>query len=138
VLTKRYNCWRSPLGRQTSRKPTDWHTARIFVGLKINSDVADQLAALAGELRGTFARLVAVSDIHMTLVPPWQEVSPDEAVGRLRQVAGMFTPFSLKFLHLGYGPHPRRPNLLWVDCAATDEVAALRNSLSKANYGVNA
>jgi 2'-5' RNA ligase len=106
--------------------------ARIFVGLKINSDIADQLAALAGELRGTRARLVATSDIHLTLVPPWQEVSLDQAIGSLRKVAGMFAPFSLKFHHLGYGPQPRRPSLLWVDCAATEEFAALRDSLMQA------
>jgi len=62
-------------------------------------------------------------------VPPWQEVSLDQAIGRLREVAGMSAPFSLKFHHLGYGPQPQRPNLLWVDCAATDEIAELRNSL---------
>ena len=44
----------------------------------------------------------------------------------------MFAPFSLKFHHIGYGPQARRPSLLWVDCAATDEFAALRNSLMQA------
>jgi RNA 2',3'-cyclic 3'-phosphodiesterase len=106
--------------------------SRVFVGLKINSDIADQLAALAGELRGTRARLVATSNIHLTLVPPWQEFSLDQAIGSLREVASMFTPFLLKFLHLGYGPQPRRPSLLWADCATTDEIAALRNSLMQA------
>jgi 2'-5' RNA ligase len=74
--------------------------ARIFVGLKVNSDIADQLVALAGELRGTRARLVSASDIHVTLVPRWQETSLDQATGSLRKVAGTFTPFSLKFLRL--------------------------------------
>ena len=106
--------------------------ARIFVGLKVNSDIADQLVALAGELRGTRARLVSASDIHVTLVPPWQENSLDQATGSLRKVAGTFTPFSLQFLHLGYGPQSRRPSLLWVDCMATDEITALRISLMRA------
>jgi len=83
--------------------------ARIFVGLKINPDIAGQLAALAAELKGACVRPVAPADIHLTLVPPWQEVSIDRAVERLRQVAGMFAPFALKFRHLGYGPHAIDP-----------------------------
>ena len=127
-----------PLGATQSTRlaqmndESETRRARIFVGLKVNSDIADQLAALVGELRGTRARLVSASDIHVTLVPPWQETSLDQAIGSLRKVAGPFTPFSLKFLRLRYGPQPRRPNLLWVDCAATDEITALRNSLMRA------
>ncbi len=103
--------------------------ARVFVGLKIAADIADQLAALAAELRETPARLVAPSDIHLTLVPPWQEGAIEQAIERLRGVAGLFAPMSLKFEHLGYGPHPRRPRLLWADCAATEALAALRAAL---------
>jgi len=105
---------------------------RVFVGLRIGPEIADQLAALADQLKGTRARLVATSDIHLTLVPPWQEASPERAVGRLCRVASMFKPFLLSLCHIGYGPQPRRPNLLWVDCAATDELGALRNSLVQA------
>lgn len=107
-------------------------SARIFVGLKIGPDIAGQLAMLAAELKETRARLVATDDIHLTLVPPWQEASIDQAIGRLRQVASLFAPFSLKLQHLGYGPQPRRPSLLWVDCVAVDEIAALRNALMQA------
>ena len=106
--------------------------ARIFVGLKMNPDIADQLAALAAELRDTRARRVAAADIHLTLVPPWQEVSIDQAIEKLRQVVSDFPPFLLKIQHLGYGPQAGRPTLLWVDCAATDEITALRDTLMEA------
>jgi len=84
---------------------------RIFIGLKINPEIADQLAALAATLKETPARRVAAPDIHLTLVPPWQERSTDQAIGKLRQVAAKFMPFTLKRQHLGYGPQPRRPTL---------------------------
>lgn len=106
--------------------------ARIFIGLKIDPIIADQLATLAAAVRDARARLVPPTDIHLTLVPPWQEVSIDRAIETLRQVAGMFLPFLLKFQHLGYGPQPRRPTLLWVDCAATEETAALHTALMQA------
>ncbi len=103
--------------------------ARVFVGLKVAPDIADRLAAMAAELKETPARLVASSDVHLTLVPPWQEGAIEQAVERLRGVAGLFAPFSLQIEHLGYGPHPRRPRLLWADCAASEELSVLRTAL---------
>jgi|SRR5579864_498205 len=76
---------------------------RIFIGLKVNREIADQLAALAAALKDTPARRVAAPDIHLTLVPPWQERSIDQAIGKLWQVAAKFMPFTLKLQHLGYG-----------------------------------
>jgi 2'-5' RNA ligase len=49
-------------------------------------------------------------------------------------VTSGFGPFPLKLQHVGYGPEPKRPKLLWVDCAATLEIAALRSALLQA-YG---
>jgi len=106
--------------------------ARIFVGLKISPEIAEELAAYIAELKKTRARLVAPADVHLTLVPPWPELSIDQAVERLREVAIAHAPLSLKLEHIGYGPHPNRPSLLWVDCAATDEIAALRHALMQA------
>lgn len=117
----------APMNNDGQTKP-----ARIFVGLKIGPEIAGQLEASAAELRETRARLVAASDFHLTLVPPWQEVLIDQAIGKLRLVAGMFTPFPLQLQHLGYGPQPRRPSLLWVDCEVTDELTALRDALMQA------
>ena len=102
---------------------------RIFIGLKVNSEIANELAALAAALKDTPARRVAAPDIHLTLVPPWQENLIDQAIGKLRQVAAQFMPFTLKLQHLGYGLQPRRPTLLWVDCAATNEIATLHAAL---------
>ncbi len=105
---------------------------RVFVGLKVAENVANNLADLAAKLIGPHGRLVAPADIHLTLVAPWQEASVDQAAEKLRAVACGFSPFLLKFQHLGYGPIPGRPSLLWADCAATVEITALRDALMRA------
>lgn len=107
----------------------DDRPARVFVGLKVTPDIAGELARLAQDLKGFAVRLVAPSDIHLTLVPPWNESSPSSAIETLRVVTGKFGAFPLVIQHVGYGPDPRRPRLLWADCAATDEIAALRGAL---------
>jgi len=103
--------------------------ARIFVALKIAPELADELALMARGLERFPVRLVAPADIHLTLVPPWNEVSIPDAVEKLRCVADSFGAFTLRFRRVEYGPEPRRPRLLWVECAVGQEIAQLRAAL---------
>ena len=102
---------------------------RVFVGVKIAPEIASQLARLARELEQAPVKLVAAADIHLTLVPPWNETSISEAVEKLRVTVGRFSEFALTFQHLSYGPQPKRPRLLWVECAASNEITTLRVAL---------
>jgi len=107
---------------------------RVFVGIKIAPEIAAQLAEFAIGLERPFARPVATADIHLTLVPPWNEPSTADAIAKLDRVAGAFAAFTLVFQHVGYGPQPRRPRLVWADCAAGDDITALQAALMQA-YG---
>jgi len=108
--------------------------ARIFVGVKVADDVAQQLTELARPLERQGARLVARRDIHLTLVPPWSETQVKAAIERLPEAASIFGGFPLTFAHLAYGPTARHPRLLWVGCVAGDELTKLRCTLLNA-YG---
>jgi len=115
--------------------PESGRPPRVFVGIKIAADVASALARLAADgLQGAPVRLIASADIHLTLVPPWNEVAVSAAIATLDRVTAAFAPFPLTFAHVNYGPQPRRPRLLWAACAAGDEIAALHASLLEA-YG---
>ena len=103
--------------------------ARVFVALKIAPEIADQLAQMARELQRFPVRLIAAADIHLTLVPPWNEPSIPDAVGKLHRVTDRFGDFVLEFRHAGYGPEPKRPRLLWAECAAGPELTQLRAML---------
>ena len=103
--------------------------SRIFVAIKIAAEIADELAQLTRGLERFRVKLVAPCDIHLTLVPPWNEVSIPEAVEKLRRVADRFDPFVLTFQHISYGPDPKHPRLLWAECAAGHEIAELRAAL---------
>lgn len=83
------------------------HTSRIFVGVKIAPDIARELSRLAEGLDKAPVRLIPAADIHLTLLPPWEEDSIPEAMEKLHSVASRFGPFPLTFKRLGYGPQPR-------------------------------
>ena len=107
---------------------------RVFVGLRIAPEIAAELAQRVRGLERAGIRLVAPADIHLTIVPPWNEASTPEAIERLRRVVIKFGSFSLTFQHLGYGPQRSRPRLLWAECKDSDEIAELRAALLHA-YG---
>jgi len=113
----------------TATSSSDARQARVFVGVKIAPEIAHELALLARSLERFSVRLVSTNDIHLTLVPPWNEASIPTAVEKLRAVADRFGAFALIFQHLSYGPQPRRPRLLWAECVANDGVTLLRATL---------
>jgi 2'-5' RNA ligase len=103
--------------------------ARVFIGVKVAPEIAQELARLARSLERFSVRLVPTDDIHLTLVPPWNEASIPTAVEKLRAVTDRFGAFALMFRHLAYGPQPKRPHLLWAECAVADDVILLRAAL---------
>lgn len=108
------------------RKP---RPPRVFVGLGMSPGVAQKLAELVEPLKDGSIRLVPPADIHLTLVPPWNESDISDAAGKLRKLVSGFGQFLLAFEHLRYGPTRREPRLLWAECAASNELVALRTAL---------
>ena len=115
-----------------SETATHIRPARIFVALRIAPGIAQELAQYSRGLEQFSVRSVPPADIHLTLVPPWNEVSIADAVEKLRHVADRFSPFALAFGHIGYGPEPKRPRFLWADCTGGKEIAELRAALLQA------
>jgi 2'-5' RNA ligase len=115
---------------QGAASMTEASGQRVFVGIRIAPQIAQQLAEYVGSLPQRAVRLVPVADIHLTLVPPWNEATISGAIEKLAQVAAASAAFTLTFQHIGYGPDLRRPRLVWADCVASDELAALHEALN--------
>jgi 2'-5' RNA ligase len=106
--------------------------ARVFVGIKIAPEIAEELAQLAQGLERFPTRFVPAEDIHLTLVPPWDETSIPDATEKLRAALSGSGPFMLTFTCLSYWPDRRHPRLLCAECAATPEITALQSAVSSA------
>jgi 2'-5' RNA ligase len=115
-----------------SETATGVRPVRIFVALRIAPDIALALAQYGRDLEQFSVRPVAPADIHLTLVPPWNEFSTADTVEKLRRVADRFCPFTLTFQHVGYGPEPKRPRFLWAECVASKGIAEFRVALIQA------
>lgn len=107
---------------------------RVFVGIKVASDIAEELAKLVKPLERLPVRLIPPADIHLTLVPPWNETDIPGTVEKLRKAVRGLQAFTLTFAHLAYGPRRRRPRLLWAECVPTQEIAEM-HALLLAAFG---
>jgi 2'-5' RNA ligase len=72
---------------------------------------------------------VPSADMHLTLVPPWNEPDVVNAVERLQAAASGFAAFPLNFVRLAYGPTLRHPRLLWAECVVSNVLVELRMAL---------
>lgn len=108
--------------------------ARLFVGLKVAPEIAQELSKLARPLERYGVRLMPTNDIHLTLVPPWNATHIADAVETLRAVVSGFGNFLLTFAYLRYGPALRHPHLLWAECVASNALTERRTALLTA-YG---
>ena len=95
----------------------------------MTSDIAQDLAQIAGPLERFGVHPISKEDIHLTLVPPWNEPAFADAIEKLVRVVEGHYAFRLEFRHVGYGPDPKRPRLLWVECSASKELTSLHEAL---------
>lgn len=104
-------------------------TPRVFVGLKIAPKIAQELAHRARCLEHSPSRFVSCEDIHLTLLPPWNEISIPEVIEKLRTTSSRLEAFPLTFTRLNYWSNHHRPRLLCAECTPTDELKALQSAL---------
>ncbi len=116
----------------TADKHIQPKASRVFVALKVAPEVALQLGDLAAELKEPNVRRVRAEDIHLTLVPPWNETSASGTIEKLARIAERHVPFDLEFKHASYGPTARQSRLLWVECALSAELMVLQAELRAA------
>ena len=117
---------------QVEDRPPAAKTARVFVGLKVMPEIAQELAQLARGLERFPTRFVPSEDTHLTLVPPWDESSIPDAIEKLRDALKGSAPFMLTFIRLSYWPDRRHPRLLCAECVTTPEIKVLQSALLNA------
>jgi 2'-5' RNA ligase len=109
---------------------------RVFVGIKISSEITEACLKLQAELGNFPARFVPIEDIHLTLMPPWEMTDQKFIEDKLRSTIKPIKRFSLKFQRLAFGPDDMRPRLVWIECEATKELIQLKKSLLKSFHEI--
>lgn len=73
-------------------------------------------------------RWLSGSDLHLTLVPPWQGEAEEE-IEKLQTLAGASSPIDIRFQKIAFGPDPKRPRLIWAEGEYDPRLGGLRDDL---------
>ncbi|MGH7848264.1 MAG: RNA 2',3'-cyclic phosphodiesterase [Candidatus Binatia bacterium] len=91
---------------------------RVFIGVRIEPDVARKIAEAQIQLRDRIAgvRWVAEANYHFTLkfLGPVEENRIAQISGALKEWVGHFSPFVVSARGIGVFPDIRKPRVLWV------------------------
>lgn len=102
---------------------------RFFVGILIAEKLQEEITRWQKAYRHLPVRWILPQDIHITLIPPWYEPDVDRVKGKLAPIAGKFSPFPVEFHHITFGPHPKRPHLIWAEGPYNRRLVDLKDAL---------
>ncbi len=90
-------------------------TQRLFVGIEISDTNKRKIENWRKPFLKTPIRWIPVKDLHITLVPPWDETDIESAKERLSLIQNEFGKFNIEFHKVLPGPNPKHPRLIWID-----------------------
>lgn len=107
---------------------------RVFLAIPFSPELYPKITELQSVLAGLDVRWLKPSNLHITLVPPWETTTeglPD-LIDRLKEIERP-KPFRLNFDSFSAGPNPRSPRLLWATGPhAPTELLKLKTDLEHA------
>lgn len=92
---------------------------RIFIAIPISQKLRNKVFDWQKKFQPDFGksnkiiRWLPEKNLHITLIPPWDEENPKKIAESLDKISGKFSPFEIRFDKINYGPDPIRPRLIW-------------------------
>ena len=105
---------------------------RIFVAIKISKELRRKITEWSRRLGEVPVRWTPLKNLHVTLVPPWQEIDIERVVAELKTLEAAAGPFEMDFEKVTLGPNPFTPNLIWAEGDAPQKLIELKANLEKA------
>lgn len=103
---------------------------RIFVAIKISSEIQKKANEWKADFLSLPVKWISSEDLHITLIPPWNEKNISEIVGKIEKIKGKVSPFDIEFQKITYGPDPANPRLIWAEGIVTEDLIRLANEVA--------
>ena len=107
---------------------------RIFVALEISEKFQQEISAWENNRQHLPARWIAPKNLHITLLPPWEENNIDLIKNKLKDIKMEFDSIDLGFNSISYGPNPREPRLIWASGQAPNNIILLKKKIEESLY----
>jgi len=110
-------------------------TQRIFLAIPVSTEVQRQIAswrASREDLRELPLRWLDDRDLHVTLVPPWNEDRIEDLLDRFKSFAPTAMQKPIRFDRIHYGPMRDRPRLVWAIAKTAGDLIRLKHQIERA------
>lgn len=107
----------------------DKKSRRIFIGIKINSDIQEKISDWRKSFKTLPVRWIRKEDLHITLVPPWIEKDIERVKEKLRNFGGKLARFRIETNKITYAPTDKKPSLIWAEIVPSPELNRLKKGI---------
>lgn len=105
---------------------------RLFVAIKISEKLQAEIAKWKQGFPDLPVRWLLAENLHITLVPPWQETDIFKVKDDLKKIQNQIKPFEINFNKVSFGPKERDPRLIWATGQAPGEIIKLERAVLEA------
>ena len=70
-------------------------------------------------------------NLHVTLLPPWEEENVENILERFKNLSFNIKPFEIHFTDITYGVYPDTPKVIWVKGDIPKEIEEFKDKLSE-------
>ncbi len=85
---------------------------KLFLGMKVPDQLLKDINTWREQNKGLNVRWLSENDMHLTILPPWEERDPVRASALLVELDPV-PDFTISFDTISLGPDPREPRLIW-------------------------
>lgn len=106
--------------------------SRLFIGIPIPVSLHKEISQWREQYEKKLpVRWVPLDNLHITVVPPWDEEHPGKPLKRLAKLVLGVRPFSLEFHMVSFGPTRGRPRLIWAEGDLTEPFEFVCRTVAK-------
>jgi len=100
---------------------------RLFLAIPVPQEI--QQRAFEFQRRHTTfnVRWIPGGNLHVTLIPPWNEYHPQSVVALLRSSRIPIRPFRISYASISVGPDRQSPRLIWATGESPNELLNLKS-----------
>lgn len=106
---------------------------RIFLAIPTPFALQEQISQFQSRFSSIPVRWVTGSNLHITLVPPWEETNPDTVIRQMQTALSKrpFKPFPVSFSKITFGPSSKNPRLIWAKGNDSTDATQLKEWLER-------
>lgn len=105
--------------------------SRVFIAFPISESLKEVILVWQKKFPEIPVRWTKKDNIHITIVPPWEESELGEVINQLKTLEGKYGAGTFSAHTITYGPSERNPRLIWAQGEVDQKFHTFKIDLEK-------